>query len=99
MRFHNFLTGEWVEATEWQAALKVGDYYRIADADYDIYGQIIEATEEEGMFWVEGYSVACPQGEKGMFCVVDATHPLTQEEFERAKQHNWQLSPDEPHDA
>ncbi len=90
MRFHNMLTGEWQEPAEWQVALKVGDYYRIAH--YGIYGQLIEATQNEGFFWAKGYSISCPEGETGMFCVLDATHPCTQEEFEQAKQRNWEVA-------
>jgi hypothetical protein len=87
MRFYSMLTRDWVEASQWQADLKVGDYYKTVH--YGIYGQILEATRDSGFFIVKAYSVACPEGERGMFCVMDATNQITQDEFEQAKQRGW----------
>ena len=87
MKFYSMLSKDWVEAADWQASLKVGDYYKTAP--YGIYGQILEATRDDGFFIVKAYSTLCPEGEKGLFCVMDATHQITQDEFEQAKQRGW----------
>lgn len=71
MKFKNTITGEWVEATDWQLALKAGDYYCIAqplvtmpnESDgWDVtlgptvYGQIItNEPEREEPAYLPGY--------------------------------------------
>ncbi|MCB0190597.1 MAG: hypothetical protein KDJ65_01490 [Anaerolineae bacterium] len=104
MKFTNLITGQQVTAKDWQLALKPGDYYLIkspyvGDQNYTgptIYGEIITNTPEEGeppyeegFFLVRGYSQWCPDGELGMFSIVDATRQITKEEFELARQQGW----------
>lgn len=57
MKFQNIITGQWIEATDWQLALKAGDFYCIeqpqlyaggeTSAGPTIYGQIITNTPED----------------------------------------------------
>lgn len=97
MKFTHILTGQEVEATTWQMALKAGDYYCIeGELMPTVYGHIITNEAEEGeppyrpgFFLVRGYSEWCPQGELGMFCIVDATRPLSPEEFAQARANGW----------
>lgn len=84
LRFTNMLTGQSVVATDWQAALHVGDCYVIEQDDLTIYGEITEATDDAGFFWARGYSLVCPDGELGLLCVADATRQITRAEFDAA---------------
>lgn len=79
LTFLNMVTGESVTAQPWQEALAVGDHYFIA-SDPVVIGEILEA-DDPGFFWVRGYSLACPDGEVGLFCVADATAKISAEVF------------------
>lgn len=83
LTFVHMATGETITAQPWQEALKPGDHYLIHAGGLTIVGAIREAAAGygEGFFWVRGYSVECPAGEEGLFCVADATAPLTPEAF------------------
>lgn len=103
MKFINKITNQTVEAQPWQTKLKPGDYYLIkAPIIYlegetftgpTIYGQILPSHEETylpaGFHTVRGYSQWAPEGELGLFCIVDASRQLTQDEFEQARAQGW----------
>lgn len=103
MKFFNIVTGQYIEPTDWQLQLKVGDYYINEQATAgmltsetltiyndmpNVYGQIVEA-DEPGYFLVRAYSQWCPEGELGMFNICDATRKLTPQEFEQARANDW----------
>ena len=86
MRFQNYDTSEWKEASEWQQALDVGDYYISV---HGAYGEIEHEGPIAGVFWVKTYSPSCPDGKTEAFCVVEAERQLTRAEFEQARQNRW----------
>ena len=105
MKFLNSFTGEWVEPAKWQLALKTGDYYAIYPARIalgkqyvpvpTIYGCI--AGNEglaPGYFQVQAYSQSMPEGNAEEFCICDATHVLTQEQFNQAQAAEWPELPE-----
>ena len=105
VKLYNSITGEWVEPAQWQLALKIGDHYAIhpnrivLGKQYvpvpTVYGCITsDAGCEPGFFFVSAYSQWNPDGEIGGFCICDATHPLTEEQFERAKAEGWPELPE-----
>lgn len=103
MKFINQITGKTVEAQPWQTQLKPGDYYLIvAPIIYlngqnftgpTVYGQILPSHEEDllpdGFHTVRAYSQWEPDGELGLFCVVDATRQLTEAEFDAFRSQGW----------
>jgi hypothetical protein len=113
MKFKNAITGQIVEAQNWQLKLKAGDYYMIKQPPIftqnekgqweehrgpTIYGEIITNEPEEdeppyqpGFFLVRGYSQWAPTGELGEFCIIDATYPLTKEQFDAARAAGWPI--------
>ena len=96
MKFMHLLTGQPVETEPWQDALKVRDFYAIenptlwAGGEFiptlpPVYGHILSNEDcEPGFFWAEAYSQVCPEGEVGLFCIVEATRLLTEDEFHAA---------------
>ena len=105
MKFLNSFTGEWIEPEKWQLALKAGDYYAIYPARIalgkqyipvpTIYGCIVENEGlEPGYFHVQAYSQTIPEGNAEEFCICDATHLLTKEQFKQAKEAGWQELPE-----
>lgn len=105
MQFYNMVTGQTIEATEWQMALKVGDFYAneagivaYLDADSE-EAEVLDTppaiygeileADEPGYFWVRAYSQWCPEGEFGSFNICEATRQLTKEGFEEARQNDW----------
>ncbi|MCB0207699.1 MAG: hypothetical protein KDJ52_00125 [Anaerolineae bacterium] len=71
----------------------VGDEVGIAPT---CYGEIITNTPEEdeppypnGFFLVRAFSQWCPEGELGMFCIIEATRQITKEKFEQARLQGW----------
>ena len=105
MKFLNSFTGEWVEPKKWQLALKAGDYYAIYPARIalgkqyvlvpTIYGCIAgNAGLESGYFQVLAYSQSLPEGNAEEFCICDATHLITEEQFKRAQSAGWPELPE-----
>jgi hypothetical protein len=100
MKLWNQIKNAWVEPEPWQLGLKVGDYYAIypnrlvvgpqALPAPTVYGRIqSDENCEAGFFIVLGYSEWMPQGEVGEFCICEATHILTEEQFRQAQQAGW----------
>jgi len=61
-----------------------------------VYGQILPPAREEeesllpaGFHTVRAYSQWSPDGELGLFCIVDATRQLTEAEFEDYRSLGW----------
>ena len=105
MKLLNSFTGEWIEPGKWQLAVKVGDYYAIYPARIalgkqyvpvpTIYG-CITGNEglEPGYFQVQAYSRSLPAGNVEEFCICEATHLLTEEQFKQAKEAGWPELPE-----
>jgi len=105
MKLWNFIANEWVEPTMWQKGLKIGDLYAIhpnrivLGKQYvpapTVYGRITgDEMCEPGFFIVLAYSQLSPQGEVGEFCICEATHQLTEEQFKRAQSAAWPELPE-----
>lgn len=102
MEFTNVTTGEMLVAEEWQMALGPGCFYVAQNPTLafdgvqpslegapNCYGEILEATDEPGVFTVRAFSKGCPQGEIGVFTVVEASRELTPDEFRNARKDGW----------
>ena len=101
MKLMHFLTGQTVNPEPWQEALKVGDFYVIenptlwAGGEFfpalpPVYGRILGDEEcEPGFFWAEAFSQVCPEGEVGLFCIVEASRQLPEAEFLAAQEMGW----------
>ena len=99
-KFWNSVLNDWVEPREWQKELKVGDYYAIHPNHIvigkqflpapPVYGQITSDEDcETGYFFVQAFSQWMPDGDTGEFCICDATHRLTEEQFKQAQIAGW----------
>ena len=105
MKFMNSFTGKWVEPAKWQLGLTVGDYYAIFPARIalgkqyvpvpTIYGYITgNKGLEPGYFQVQACSQLKPEGIAEEFCICDATHLLTKEQFKQAQGAGWPELPE-----
>lgn len=105
MKLYNSVISDWVEPEPWQLDLKIGDCYAIypnkivLGKEYvpapTVYGRI-KGNEScnPGYFIVLAYSQWAPQGEVSDFCICNATHLLTEEQFIQAKKVGWPELPE-----
>ena len=100
MKFWNSVLNAWVEPSEWQKELKIGDFYAIYPNRIvmgkqflpapTVYGLITNDEDcEPGYFFVRAFSQWMPDGDIGEFCICDATHRLTEEQFKEAQAAGW----------
>lgn len=105
MKFLNSFTGEWIEPAKWQLALKAGDYYAIYPVRIALGKQYVPVptiygciTGNEGLelgyFQVQTYSQSLSEGNAEEFCICDATHQLTEEQFKQAQGAGWPELPE-----
>jgi hypothetical protein len=105
LKLYNSITGEWVKPKQWQSELRIGDYYAIhhnrivmglqALPAPTVYGRITSSKNcDPGFFIVQAYSQWTPQGEMGNFCICDATHRLTKEQFKQIREAGWPELPE-----
>lgn len=86
----------------WQRGLKAGDCFVRADAlpGVDVYCEVLPPyDEEDAAMYAEAhmqnyrfckcYSTMCEWGEMGDVHISTATHTITREEFDAAKERKW----------
>lgn len=61
-----------------------------------IYVHIEKVARYKGFFWCTAYSEFVPDGEQGIQCIVDATRPITKDEFEQARARGWKAATPQP---
>lgn len=79
----------------YQSAAKPGDFYRQeTDYGFSIYGEIIKDPEPrperlQHYRYVEAYSVACPDGERGDVHISQIDEIISPALFQAAKEMGW----------
>ncbi len=90
--YYNRYMGAWALPYRWQKKIRKDNFYEIVTETRPvIYGVILEASQTTGCFRVLSYSTWCPDGEKGIICIVDPTRMLTRQEFEYARTQHWKV--------